>query len=56
MRGRYTFGKKYLHTSCKLGVAMLQGEKYYFLSDGYTRWLITDMNVETQEVTVKIWA
>ena len=51
---KYTFGSDYLR-KCKLGIAMIRGERYYFISDGYARWLITDMDPETARFEVKLW-
>jgi hypothetical protein len=53
---RYRFGQDYLFNTCKLGIAIHQGEKYYFLSDKYCRWLITDMDPATRKVEVRLWA
>jgi len=52
----YIFGQKYLLTKCKLGIAMIKGERHYWLTDGYTRYLVTDMNPTTQTVEVKVWS
>jgi len=52
---KYTFGQKHLD-GCKIGIAMIKGEQWFWLTDGYTRWLITDMNHEMRQVETKVWA
>jgi hypothetical protein len=55
MKRPYTFGPKYLTQTCKLGVAMIRGEKYYFITDRYNYWLITDMDPMTGSYKVELW-
>ena len=51
----YTFGTKYLTETCKLGVAMIYGEKYYFITDRYAYWLIEDMDPQAGSFALKVW-
>ena len=51
----YKFGPEYLLKTMKVGVAVLKGEQYYFVTDRYNYWLITDMDVEKQTYELKIW-
>jgi len=52
---RYNFGQTYLD-NCRIGIAMIKGEQWFWLTDGYTRWLVTDMNHEMRQVETKVWA
>jgi len=51
----YRFGPDYLLKSVKVGVAVLKGEQYYFVTDRYNYWLIADMDVQNQTYELKLW-
>ena len=50
----FRFGQRYLKT-CKFGIAMIQGERWYWLTDGYTRWLVEDFDAKAEQVKVRVW-
>ena len=52
---RFNFGQKYLEKSCRVGIAMIRGERYYWITDGYCRWLITDMDPMNKRVKLQVW-
>lgn len=52
---RYNFGSTYLQKSTRVGIAMIRGEQYYWLTDGYARYLITDMDPMKKMVKLQVW-
>jgi hypothetical protein len=55
MKRQYRFGPDYLTRTCKLGVAMIRGEKYYFVTDRYNYWLVTDMDPMSGTYQLQVW-
>jgi len=55
VKRRYTFGPNYMLNTMKLGIAVIKGEKYYFITDRFSYWLITDMNPQTGSYELKLW-
>jgi hypothetical protein len=53
---KYRFGMKYMDT-CRVGIAVTQGERYFWLTDGYTKWLITDFDpaIGPSSMRLKVW-
>ena len=54
---KHRYGMNYLLT-CRHGIAIIRGEQHFFISDGYTRWLIVDFDpaVGPSSARFKVWS
>lgn len=42
-KSKFRFGLQYLQ-NCRFGMAIVKGEQFYWVTDGYTKWLLTDFD------------
>jgi hypothetical protein len=54
---RYTFGLTYMN-KLRFGIAVIKGDRSYFVADHYTRWLITDFDPKIGQASIKfkVWS